>query len=316
MPHHVDSGGAGLAERFYVKDFCVLRQPRYKGAAMVGPDGRLAMDLEMSREPKHSQGPVVVLVEPQLGENIGAAARAMWNFALDDLRLVAPRDGWPSDKAVAMASGATPVLDRVRVFDSVEEAVADLHFVYATTARPRDMLKGVESPAAAATAMAARAARGERVGVLFGRERAGLTNEEVALADAVLTFPTNPEFSSLNIAQAVLIVGYAWFTAANGPEEGEPAAGVDEPRAQPATREEIFALFEHLEGELDAVGFFKPPEKRPAMVRNLRNLLHRAGLMEQDVRSLRGVVAALGRRHLRRREAAAEERDGKGKAGP
>jgi tRNA/rRNA methyltransferase len=288
---------------------------------MVGPDGRLAMDLEMSREPTHSPGPVVVLVEPQLGENIGAAARAMWNFALSDLRLVAPRDGWPSDKAVAMASGATPVLDRVRVFDSVEEAVADLHFVYATTARPRDMLKGVESPAAAATAMAARAARGERVGVLFGRERAGLTNEEVALADAVLTFPTNPEFSSLNIAQAVLIVGYAWFTATSGGEVGtvetaERAAGDGGPRGQPATREEIFALFEHLEGELDAVGFFKPPEKRPAMVRNLRNLLHRAGLMEQDVRSLRGVVAALGRRHLRRREAAAEERDGKGKAGP
>lgn len=231
-------------------------------------------------------GPSIILSEPQLGENIGAAARAMANFGLCDLRLVNPRDGWPNARAQAAASGADWVIEAARVHDNVEAAIADLHFVYATTARPRDMVKDVHDPEAAAAALRARLEAGQQAGILFGRERWGLNNHEIALCDAILTIPTNPGFSSLNLAQSVVVMGYAWLTSAAAPR---PQA----PPQEPATREDLIRFFEHLEGELDARGFLKPPDKKPGMVRNLRNLFHRTQLTAQDVRTLRGIIKAL-----------------------
>jgi len=232
-----------------------------------------------------ASGPAIILVGPQMGENIGAVARAMANFGLDDLRLVAPRDGWPNPAALAMAAGADAVLEAARVYRATDDAIGDLHHIYATTARGRDMLKPVVPPAQAAGDMRAAAAAGRQVGVLFGPERSGLNNDDVCLAGTVISIPVNPAFASLNLAQAVLLVAYEWFTGqarAAPPDFGPPASAG-----------ELVGLFEHLEGALAAAGFFYPPEKRPAMVRNLRNMWQRAGLLEQDVRTLRGVIRAL-----------------------
>jgi tRNA/rRNA methyltransferase len=236
-------------------------------------------------------GPAIILVKPQLGENIGTAARAMHNFGLGDLRLVQPRDGWPNVKAVSAAAGASAVLDTATVFDTAAEAVADLHHVFATTARPRDMIKPVVTPRRAAADMRRWRAAGESSGVVFGRERTGLDNDDVALADAVVAVPINPDYASLNLAQAVLLVGYEWLNAGtDAPEERLP-----EGQSRPATHGEIENFFGHLERELDACGFLRNKEKRPTMVRNIRNLFLRAGLMEQEVRTLHGVVAELSR---------------------
>ena len=235
-------------------------------------------------------GPAIILVRPQLGENIGSAARAMLNFGLTDLRLVAPRDGWPNVKAVNAASRATEVLDGVRLFDSTAEAVADLRHVYATTARSRFMLKPVATPRNAGSDMRRWMARDEACGVLFGPERMGLHNDDVALADAVLSVPLNPAFASLNLAQAVLLVGYEWFQA-EVPATDEDVLTPN--RTPPATRAKLENFFTHLERELDACGFLYPPEKRPAMVRNIRNLFLRAKLHEQEVSTLHGIVSEL-----------------------
>ena len=246
-------------------------------------------------------GPAIILVEPQLGENVGTTARAMANFGLTDLRLVNPREGWPNEKARAAASGANHVIDRVRVFASVEAAITDLGFVYATTARHRELAKDVAGPRQAAARLL-EYGRSSPVGVLFGRERSGLTNDEVTLADELLTLPVNPEFSSLNIAQAVLVVAYEWRLAMLGGEAaGLPFAGPGEDDLAP--KEQLLHLFEHLERALDATGFFRPPERRPHMVRAIRTMLHRARLTEQEVRTLRGVVAALEKRPTRPRPA-------------
>lgn len=241
---------------------------------------------------RDGDAPAIVLVRPQLGENIGTAARAMLNFGLSDLRLVAPRDGWPSERARAAASGADLVIDRARLFADSKEAVADLDFVIATTARARDMVKPVLTPAAAAAKLREAIAAGGRAGVMFGPERTGLENDEVVLADALVMVPVNPAFASLNLAQAVLLIGYEWFKAS----DRTAAERIDYLQTRPATKEELLGFFEHLEGELDRFGFLKPPEKRPSMVRNLRNLFQRAGLTEQEVRTMRGVVASLTRR--------------------
>ena len=237
-------------------------------------------------------GPAIVLVAPQLGENIGTVARAMLNCGLTDLRLVRPRDGWPNPKAVPAASGADAVLEAARVFERTEDAIADLAHVFATTARPRDMVKPVATPRQASSVMRSAIDQGEPVGILFGGERAGLDNDDIVLADTVITVPLNPSFASLNLAQAVLLVGNEWFQA--GPAETPPEM---DRGAQPATKAEMQNLFEHLEQELDRAGFFRVAEKRPAMVRALRNLFQRAHPTEQEVRSLHGVVTALsGRR--------------------
>lgn len=237
-------------------------------------------------------GPAIVLVEPQLGENIGAAARAMLNFGLTDLRLVRPRDGWPSDAAVAVASGAGKVLEGARVYDTVARAVGDLQRVYAATARRREILKTVVTPEHAAGEMRRASAAGQGVGVLFGPERAGLSNDDLSLADTILSVPLNPAYASLNLAQAVLLVAYEWFRA------GSDALGekLDEGRTERASKRDLVGFFEHLEDELAESGFFHPPERRPTMVRNIRALFQRAGLMKQEVRTLRGVVNALARR--------------------
>ena len=244
-------------------------------------------------------GPAIILVEPQLGENIGMTARAMANFGLSRLRLVSPRDGWPSETANKAASGADGVIEGAQVFSTLEAAVADLGLVYATTARDRDMTKPVVGPKAAVGAILKRQLSSEDAGVLFGRERWGLTNEEIALADEILTYPVNPAFASLNIAQAVLLFGYEWFVGFHAAEDEGPERAGAVPLAEKA---ELFNLFEHLESELDQGGFLKPVEKRPKMVQNLRNILHRASLTSQDVRTLRGVIVALTGRPFRGKE--------------
>ncbi len=239
-------------------------------------------------------GPAVVLIDPQLGENIGTVARAMLNCGLTDLRLVRPRDGWPNAKARATASGADIVVDGARLFDSTEAAVADLQRVYATTARPRDMIKAVLTPRAAAAEMRTLADREVRSGLLFGPERSGLNNDDIALATAIITAPLNPAFASLNLAQAVLLVAYEWYQSG----DTTPARVLDTGASPPATADEMHRLFAHLEQELEAAEFFIPPEKTPGMVRNIRNLFHRTEPASSEVRTLHGIITALSGRRL------------------
>ena len=236
-----------------------------------------------------SGGPAIILVEPQLGENIGTAVRAMMNCGLDDLRLVRPRDGWPNDKAVAAASGADRVLDAARLFPTVEAAIGDLAHVYATTARDRYMVKREVTPRVAAAEMRGFLAAGESCGILFGPERTGLVNDHIALADTVLTVPLNPAFSSLNLAQAVMIVGYEWFTALTAP----PPETLHTGHSRLADKAELIRFFEHFEEALDQSGFLRHPDKRPSMTRNLRNLFQRAQCTEQELRTLHGVITAM-----------------------
>ncbi len=243
---------------------------------------------DKTREWIDRPGPVVVLVEPQMGENIGSAARAMGNFGLSELRLVKPKQAWPNPKARMLAAGADRILDSARLFDSLEAAIADCTLVLATTARAHDQAKPVVDAAGAAAQMSPRVGAGERVAVLFGRERYGLENHEVALADAIVTFPVNPAFASLNLGQAVLIVAYEWFRL-TGP--GIPFAM---PQKSPqAGKEQLLAFFRTLEDELEKVEFFRPPDKRATMQINLRNIFQRMALTQQDVQTLHGVIAAI-----------------------
>ncbi|MEP0944580.1 MAG: RNA methyltransferase [Rhizobiaceae bacterium] len=240
-------------------------------------------------------GPVIILVNPQLGENIGASARAMANFGLGELRLVDPRDGWPNDVARANAAKADHIIDGVRVFDTLEEALADLNFVFATTARQREMLKPVRAPQEASDTLRQRHTRGEKVGIVFGRERWGLESVEVALADEIVTFPVNPAFASLNISQAVLLMSYEWMRS------GKVELPIAEPPSLPARKEDLYGLFDHLEEVLDRENYFRPPHKRPTMVENLRNIFQKAELSQQEIHALRGVVATLEGRKTRPR---------------
>ncbi|CAH1665688.1 RNA methyltransferase [Chelatococcus asaccharovorans] len=240
-----------------------------------------------------SGGPAIILVAPQLGENIGMAARAMANFGLSDLRLVAPRDAFPNAQAEAAAAGAVHILNAARVYPDVPAAIADLNFVLATTARERGQMKQILGADEAMADVARRSALGEGVGILFGRERSGLENDAIALADAVVTFPVNPAFASLNLAQAVLLLGYEWMKM-----NGTALLFATPERSPPPTREGLLSFFDYLEGELDSCGFFVPAPKKPGMIRNLRNIFHRMKMTEQDLRTLRGAVVALvnGRR--------------------
>lgn len=235
-------------------------------------------------------GPAIILVEPQLGENIGMVARAMANFGLSELRLVNPRDGWPSDKARAAASRADHVIDGAVLFDDLRSALADLNFVYATTARERDGFKQVRGPVEAGRSLRVRAGAGERTGIMFGRERFGLFNEEVAQADEIVTFPINPEFASLNIAQAVLLMSYEWMKAGL---ENETDTAFSGPAVEPAEKRHIQGLLEHLEAALDARGYFRPLAKKPKMLDNLRAVLTRPGFAEAEIKVLRGIVSSL-----------------------
>jgi tRNA/rRNA methyltransferase len=242
-------------------------------------------------------GPAIILVEPQLAENIGMCARAMANFGLSELRLVAPRDGWPKKGARASASGAAYILDDAKLFATLGEAISDLNRVYATTARDRHQLKPVIAPYDAAEEIAAELGAGARCGILFGRERNGLTNEEVSLADSIVTFQVSPAYASLNLAQAVLLIGHEWFRARHAKEHPlrQPDGG---PLAAKAT---LLSFFDYFESELAACGYFKPDERRDTLLRNLRNVLHRMQLTEQDIRTLRGAITTLvqGRRARR-----------------
>jgi tRNA/rRNA methyltransferase len=253
--------------------------------------------------------PIVVLANPQLGENIGMAARAMANFGLFELRLVEPRNGWDRERAVNAAAGAFATVDRAIVFATLHDALADINVTYATTARPRDMTKEVITPEQAGNDMRIRIKRGEKVALLFGRERFGLNNDEVSLADVIVTAPVNPAYASLNIAQAVLLMGYEWFrhdAISLGQATPELPAldgpGLKMPGTRPATKEDLHGFYGQLETELVASGFFKTEKKQPTMMRNLRNIFGRAQLTEQEIKSLRGVVSSLTRKHLRGKE--------------
>ncbi|KAA0921004.1 RNA methyltransferase [Aquicoccus porphyridii] len=240
--------------------------------------------------PSETPQPAFVLVRPQMGENIGAAARAMWNFGLDRMRVVAPRDGWPSEKAVAMASGAGRLLDEARLYDDLAGALDDCTYVYATTARPRELTKPVLSPERAMEGARARIAEGERVAVLFGPERAGLENEDVARANAIISVPVNPAFPSLNLAQCVLLTGYEWQRTGGG-----VVHVADVLRGDWATGREIEALAAHYEERLEEAGFFFPETKAEGMKINLRNLWSRMRLSRADVQMLHGIMRQMVR---------------------
>ncbi len=238
--------------------------------------------------------PVVILVRPQLADNIGAVARAMGNGGLFHLRLVAPRDGWPQEKAWRNASGADRILDELTVHETVADAVADLHHVFATCPRPRHIVKPVLTARGAAAEMREITARPLKVGILFGPERAGLDNDDMACADALIRIPLNPGFMSLNLGQAVMVVAYEWFTAADHTTPRELVTH-ESPVATKASLENFLA---HLTDELDACGFLKNLPKRPGMVRNIRHFFQRGEATEQELRTLHGIVTelALGRR--------------------
>jgi tRNA/rRNA methyltransferase len=238
-----------------------------------------------------ADGPAVILVRPQLPENIGASARAMANFGLSELRLVSPRDGWPNPRAEAMASGAADILGRVRLYADLRAATADLRFLVATTARPREMVKPALAPSAAALALREQHTAGHGCGLIFGPERAGLENDEAALAHVICEIPANPAFRSLNLAQAVLILCYEWFQAS-----GErPASRAGRQKELPARAADLEFFLDRLEQALDRSGFLHPPEKRPGMVRNVRNIFRRLHPLEQELRTLQGILSALAR---------------------
>ena len=237
-------------------------------------------------------GPSFVLVRPQMGENVGAAARAMLNFGLDRMRLVAPRDGWPNPRAVAMASGAAGrVLDRAGIFRTVPDAIADCTFVFATTARSRELIKPVMTPEHAMARARELIEGGQRVAVLFGPERAGLENDDVARAHAVISVPVNPAFASLNLAQAVLLCGYEWCRQGTA----QPAEMMGLGRSEFAPAIEIEKIGDHYERCLDDAGFFFPATKADSMKLNLRNLWTRAALTRADVQMFHGILRKLVR---------------------
>jgi TrmH family RNA methyltransferase len=247
-----------------------------------------------------ANSPVVILVRPQLADNIGACARAMANGGLFHLRLVVPRDGWPQEKAWRNASGADRILDAATVFASVPDAVADLHRVFATCPRPRHIIKPVLTARGAATELHEVGARGLRTGILFGPERAGLDNDDMAQADALVRYPLNPAFMSLNLAQAVMVLAYEWWTVA----EATPPRELMTNETHVATKGELENFLTHLIDQLDACGFLRNPPKRPGMVRNIRHFFQRGEVTEQELRTLHGIVTelAIGRRQMGRLE--------------
>ena len=248
--------------------------------------------------------PCVILDKPQLAENIGAVARVMANFGLSELRLVNPRDGWPQNRAWASASGADWPLNNAIVFRSVEAALADLRLVYAATARPRETVLPVRTPREAASALRQGEADGLKTGLLFGAERAGLESLDVALCNGIVTIPIDPRFRSLNLSHAVAIAAYEWRLTVL---DAAPPAFRD--RSAPAEQATMLGLYEHLETELEANGFFHPPEKKPAMIRNLRVALNRARFTDQEARTFRGVITALVKGRGRTLERLARERE-------
>ena len=241
--------------------------------------------------------PAIILVEPQMGENIGAAARAMWNFGLERMRLVNPRDGWPNQKAVTMASGAARVIDNVQILETTAEALKDLNYVFATTARSRDLTKPVVSPEWAMEQARAMTSDGQNVGFLFGPERSGLENSDIARANAIISVPVNPAFASLNLAQCVLLLAYEWRRQGTDMvQEAVAMAGTKR-----AENIEIQKLTEVLEARLDSVGFFWPDHKAESMIKTLRNMISRLPLTKADVRVFHGIIKSLAYKHPKTR---------------
>ncbi len=271
----------------------VLRKLRHGIRRANAPTSRFAGEGET---------PSIILVEPQLADNIGMAARAMANFGLDSLSLVNPRDGWPNEKARIAASGAHYVIDDAKSTSSVDEAVGELDWICATTARQRDLRKPVMTPEQATSEMARRIDQGGKCGILFGPEASGLASKDLECADAIVMIPVNNRFASLNLAQAVLILGYSWMKGRGGTSLGRTTQfekpqveGLNLGDDRPATKEELLGFFNHLEGSLDEKGFFNPPHRRPTVVRNLRSMFTRMTATAQEVRTLRGIVATLSR---------------------
>lgn len=240
--------------------------------------------------PTGTPQPAFVLIRPQMGENIGSAARGMWNFGLDLMRIVDPRDGWPNSRAVALASGAGRLLDDAMVVATTAEAVADAHFVYATTARPRDLTKQVMTPEEAMSDAAARIASGQRVAVMFGPERTGMENDDIARANVIVSVPVNPDFPSLNLSQCVLLMAYEWRRASMSTQGHMEMAGADW-----AAAHEVEALAAHYEERMAEAGFFFPAHKAESMKLNLRNLWSRMPLTRMDVQMLHGVMRQMVR---------------------
>lgn len=251
------------------------------------------LDQPAPNAPERDMAPAFILVRPQLGMNIGMAARAMANFGCDDLRLVAPRDGWPNPEAGPAAAGADQLLENASVAGDLTQALADCHLSFATTIRPRDMAKPVITPRQAAAAIRSAAARGLKSAILFGPERAGLTVDDIVPVNAIVTAPVNPGFGSLNLAQAVLLLAYEWFQA-EAPQQ--PA----QPTHVPAPYAELAGLVEHLNWTLDAAGYFHIPDRTPATKRTLAQMLGRPGFSSEEVRTLRGVIRALADHRQRR----------------
>ncbi len=251
-------------------------------------------------------GPSIVLVDAQMGENIGFAARAMLNGGLEDLRLVRPRDGWPNDRALVAASGAEAVIESARVFEDVRSAITGFERIFATTARLRGLIKIVATPRPAVQEMQDCMAGGGRVAVLFGPESRGLDNDEISLADTILSVPLNPVHSSMNLGHAVMVLAYEWFQAAHAEAAHAEAAHAEaahgggairalDAEELPAAKEELFKFFDRLEAELDACGFLHVTEKRPIMVRNIRSIFQRALPTSAEVRTLHGILSGLVR---------------------
>ncbi len=246
--------------------------------------------------------PEIILVEPQLADNIGMVARAMANFGLDGLRLVNPRDGWPNENARIAASGANFVIDEAQAAATLTESIGDLNWVCATTARQRDLAKPILTPEQAVAEMARRIGDGQRCGIVFGRERNGLETDEVAVADAVVMIPVNSAFASINLAQAVLLMGYEWLKQSElgtlgrvTTYEHPVTTGLPQRGSPPAERKDLLGFFEHLEEALETKGFFNPSHKRQSVVRNIRTMFMRMGASKQEVQTLRGIVATLCR---------------------
>ena len=246
------------------------------------------MAMAAGEGPGSGQGlaPVVVLVRPQMGENIGAAARAMLNFGLDRMRIVDPRDGWPNPKANAMASGAGRVLDHAGIFPDLARAVEDCDFVFATTARSRELVKEVVTPERAMAMARELSAQGKRVGILFGPERAGLENDDIKHANAIVSVPVNPEFFSLNLGQCVLLLAYEWMRQGSA----VPPSVMGFARTELASRLEVEKLGDHFEDKLEAAGFFFPETKADGMRLNLRNMWGRLGLTRAEVQTFHGML--------------------------
>ena len=236
-----------------------------------------------------SAQPIIILVNPQMGENIGATARAMLNCGLCHLRLVTPRDGWPSEKADAMSAGALEVMPPVQVFDTLAEAIADCHTIYATTARARDLVKPVMTARSAGVAMHQDIAEGQKVAILFGAERSGLTNDEVMMAHRLITIPLNPGFSSLNLGQSVLLVSYEWSQGTfDAPDMATPLG-----KSNPAPAELFNGFFDRLDSELLASGFYRVPEMKDIISRNIRSFFSRAHPTDQEINTLHGIITSL-----------------------